>query len=978
MKKTKRHFRIPSERAKQKQSAISLPSYLCAKSEAIAASSADSEAERIQTYVTMRKRFRGATPADSCGIFIDNRWCGGLEDNDSSDVFSAEGIQTLNIVAPAVRVNTATLMGTDMKVEVRALDEDNTQATVAASVAQDLFGILNARDWTSSLKQLISQSIQLEGTGFLYSFPSATRYDSRDVHNAASQPSKEKTKDKTGDIEEKTVYEHICKNCGTDEILHKRNPEYTCPVCGSDNIEIVPKKVTADEAEIYTQTREEETDEALLEDIFEIDELDEEKKDSSEEKEYSSLFTGERSPATETIFVPAYEVRLDERNSIGADLQSAQYFQHRFLVSQARLEAMFPDVDWIEEKKRTKNKAEEAGREAQEGDVDVSTENASISENDMLQWQLALNTHKSPIRQYSGFWGEYGRGFTNAEIANKTSENYIELQITWLTLDELFECGALDADIKLPGCDLEFKKGDILTNRLEHGLCYIVAGGKLLWLADEDFRDHWVKLGWELDGSSAWFKGIEDILPIQDRKNELLTIITRQALRNSTSLLVIDNDMLDKTDFDIGVGAIVTTKESIATTGMPLQQHFTYVPPAPLAADVYNLLGLDDRYFADVTGITPALVGQSDPTEDTFAGQQLKKMSSLGLFTGTLAELAEAKRKWFVQQIQLIKNHCDYDALSNIRSNYGSTWKDSDIDAFFECKLNNLDISIMQGSEIPVSILEKKLATFNLIQSGIFSSQLEIPAEIRAEIINYYSGLDLDFNNYQSDMRIARTRIKVLQGYAKLLHKEIPDVSPDVLAAPETLVAIQAIINTEPRLLIVADVENYDVQRDVYGDAIRVELSKDSPDLFVITLVNAFMDKFKAISRDNTIEHGQEAVATEMAIQQPMMEQQQQMAAQQQAAQAEAAAAQAEQVNADRAVSQEEEAARFYMDELGKENQHERNTELERQKLAMARQLQADRLTQQNREKGHAQAASEGTPSNTPSGQTTGEGGRPK
>jgi hypothetical protein len=133
----------------------------------------DAEAARVQQWVTLIRRWRGATIADQTGFFYKGRW---------RDV-DAEGVYTLNVVKPQVRGNTAAMVQAAIKIQI-APAVDQSPWRVAAQIAQALCDEFERLEWTEARENEIAKLAQLSAGYFL-----RLRYDETKMEKYAVEKS---------------------------------------------------------------------------------------------------------------------------------------------------------------------------------------------------------------------------------------------------------------------------------------------------------------------------------------------------------------------------------------------------------------------------------------------------------------------------------------------------------------------------------------------------------------------------------------------------------------------------------------------------------------------------------------------------------------------------------------------------------------------------------------------------------------------
>lgn len=115
------------------------------------------ERRRIQTYVTLTRRYRG----DLLGFFA--------SDNSGTWIpCNNRGLKRVNVVAPVVRANNKNWMEAGVRLEITASNGDPEKAG-AADLAQSIADQISIRDWNEHFEEMISELAQLSSCYFIYS-----------------------------------------------------------------------------------------------------------------------------------------------------------------------------------------------------------------------------------------------------------------------------------------------------------------------------------------------------------------------------------------------------------------------------------------------------------------------------------------------------------------------------------------------------------------------------------------------------------------------------------------------------------------------------------------------------------------------------------------------------------------------------------------------------------------------------------------
>ena len=290
------------------------------------------EKRRIQTYVTLTRRYRG----DLLGFFA--------SDNSGTWIpCNNRGLKRVNVVAPVVRANNKNWMEAAVKLEVTASNSDPDVAG-AADLAQSIIDMVAKRDWNEHFEEMISELAQLSAAYFIYS-----RF------NKELGPKIKVPRMAQKDITVPGKY--VCQNPECGSVGPRENAEITggCPEggCGAP--------VTL-------------TDPVVMPRMQVPDGYDE-----------------QPGGDTESVLFTSYEMKVDERNAKGGDLSKCRWVRNNYLVYRNELEMIRPWAlldgkggDWTEGLKQAR--ALEI-TSAQTGDGLNSTDGADDLDEDLLDYR---------------------------------------------------------------------------------------------------------------------------------------------------------------------------------------------------------------------------------------------------------------------------------------------------------------------------------------------------------------------------------------------------------------------------------------------------------------------------------------------------------------------------------------------------------------------------------------------------------------
>lgn len=634
----------------------------------------------------------------------------------------------------------------------------------------------------------------------------------------------------------------------------------------------------------------------------------------------------------DTEVVPQCEIRLDESHTQGGEIDKAEWFERHYLEFRGKLEAAYPHIDFGE------------------------PEEWSYP----LKWQQALRTGSQNIE-----WNIRG------DQRNKELDQF-EVREIYLR-PERYKHRIEPTDFELLGPDDEvlfsIKAGEKLIDVAPDGVKFKVVGEHLIGVtskrpdykeeADEydscDFRDEYTMIQFLADADSVWSLGLVELEPVQMDINNLRTIDQQSKEKNAVTNIVYDSLMFDAEDWDFD---LVPTRSGFMRD-RPIRDYFQVAEAPRLDNGVMETTAWLLAEKNNLSGVQPAMVGQSAPGE-TFSAQLQQKQQSQGLLAPSQQSKAQGKVRWMKQQLR-ISQGWPVERFKFIQSKFGKEWKDDDIQAFLECDIDReLDINYVKGTEVSQSLIEQEMKLDNFMQrmtviAGATEGQ-GVPANTWTEIVGKlaeFGGVQIDVNNSEGDRRLAQDRYLYMQelcaeaeemGEALTINvmdemqmAEMRQMAQMTGMPPEPDPLVQAILS-EPQFWV-SPGEVYETHREFYCDHLRALVSEEMPNALLINVVVGML----ARQRVGFIEQGQAQTEDQLAMQAPVMEQQQQMAAQQQeSAQAEQQAAMEQEQAAMEAQRADAEAAQDIASADAEEERAFKRETQERQLSAQAAMKLAD------------------------------------
>lgn len=581
---------------------------------------------------------------------------------------------------------------------------------------------------------------------------------------------------------------------------------------------------------------------------------------------------------TQTTAIPFFEVRIDLRETQGGNIEKAKWFEHHYIASLDELQLEYPE-----------------SAEAIKG------ANTAGNMSYPLQWQQALkHGNIIPSDTSSATWVIEQREvrdifLTPAMYLNVEMTSPFEFSDTKGKTRFSVQAGQTLADAKFEG--KKFDEPQVL--------CFRVVGTTLIDVFPCDFRNEFAYVTFLADPSTFWGLFLTDLSIMQDIVNQMLTLQMYHIKRNAITSIIYNSSAFDPDAFKKD---LIPTADTLPPD-VPIGNTYGIVPALRMSGEPMEMLQAVMAMKSDVTLTTPALMGQAQPNEPYHA-QLLQRQSSLGLLAPASISKASAKVHWAKQQLKLVQAYwTDEDTAEYLKLN--GEWTDDHIQAFLKCDFeNDLLISYAQGSEIPQSQVEREVKLQKMLSDMMALAQAS-PELIKPEMLNevfleltQVSGLDIDFNNTESDLRLAEARYDKILEAVEHAPEEV-EVMPGQampISDPRVAGALAQQLLSQPDLQPMMW-EGHATQVEYYADKLRNECAREAPNFLLIACVNGMI----MLHLQAQVQLGQMQTGMAMEVQAPAMQMQQEQ--QQLAAGAEEDAAAEEKAMAQAAGAEEHQRA---------------------------------------------------------------------
>lgn len=731
---------------------------------------------------TLRKRFRDLNDNDRCSVFSQKTgsWITTLD---------TQNIYSFNIVQPMIRTNASVMQNANVKINIASRFPKDTQSQMATEIANAVIEQKNRLQWTDRLEEFIALEQQLGPGVFIRTF-----------HNPHLQRKHSIPLWKS--VEMEMPGNAICGDCGQETSITGEVEEIAeCASCGGVAVvETAPQIGTIDVP-----------------------------------SGLSEFTTG----STDTVAIPFFEIRIDDENTQGGNVDRAKWMQHHYLASLDELQLEYSES------------AEEI-------------EGAATEWSYSLRWQQVLRRNRIVPADMS----------TETVIAQREVKDIFLTPTMYLNhpLSEDFVLKNKEGKIRF-----KVKKDQTIDQGIFEGepfdeppvLCFRMVGTALIDVFPCDFREEFSYITFLNNSSSFWGSFLYPIVSLQDIVNYVLTLQFYHIRRNAITSIVYNRNSFDPEAFSED---LIPTKDSIPPD-LPINTQFGVIPALQMSGEPMQMFEVLQGLKSDVTLTTPALMGQAQPNEPYHA-QLLQKQSSLGLLAPAEISKAGAKVKWAKQQLRCAQKYwTDEDTEELLKLN--PEWTEDTIKAFRNCKFDNdLIIEFVEGSEIPQSLIERQMTMQNLLQQLMMMGQVApefVRPELLTEIITSLtktSGIDIDIGNNESNLRLAESRYDHL---VALLQGTPPTDDMEMI----TMIAQQI---TSLPIFTPLPYESFDVLIKFFSNKARNEAARENPNYLILACLNSLIK----LEQQAKVEHAQEQSQMAMAAQAPMMQAQQQMMQQQQ------------------------------------------------------------------------------------------------
>ena len=531
-----------------------------------------------------------------------------------------------------------------------------------------------------------------------------------------------------------------------------------------------------------------------------------------------SAFTDKPAGKPEMIVVSGLQMSVDDRNGVPADIASANWCEWRQLVPKAELKRLY-------------------GYEP-EGSPDWSYQT-------MLQ--QGFKYHRN---------GEYSP-------TSEFDKKFYELRTIWLDPVE-YEDYVAPKSCKIH--DKEIKKGDKFIELYPKGLVMGVVGTTIVFIDAEDKNRHVKSALWLAQGESFYGIGMSAGVGIQQKINQLETIIMEGEARSIKGSLLYDPTAVDGKHLE-GANVNIPLRPDFSMQGRNFNEVLHELTVEGLSATSAAYLQSQSDTMQRVMGVPDVSLGIGDENSQTASGQQLIAANALGILVPAKKSEGMLKEGWLRDQLELIREFYPPQAIQRFGQKYGEEWMPEEIDAFLNADLDEaISIDVVDGSEIPETRRGKQEKLRADIANGFIQPSPRVMAQLAFE--SGYGGLDV--LNYDSNHEIAKKRFNFL--FETIVESQ-PDIG-DAFAFYESLTMnpdgtpitdemgntipnpVVSQILTAPEMQIHKYAEDQQLQYDFWGEKGRQVIAgsaSDSMSRFQAAVCEAMMTAHKQQAFNNQV-----------------------------------------------------------------------------------------------------------------------------
>jgi hypothetical protein len=174
-------------------------------------------------------------------------------------------------------------------------------------------------------------------------------------------------------------------------------------------------------------------------------------------------------------------------------------------------------------------------------------------------------------------------------------------------------------------------------------------GDTLLEAVPDTIEDHWTHYVYTPVPGRIWGDGNDDLIPGQLKLDETDRLIQRNQGYNSAPLLVINSQMIDKTEILNDPSTIIESRSG----GRPISDNFAQIKSSPLSQETWQWREAQKFDMSFHSRFSPSQAGQHQPGVNTFGGQESMAAKSEDALFQNLMLWKSSDENWARQVLKL-------------------------------------------------------------------------------------------------------------------------------------------------------------------------------------------------------------------------------------------------------------------------------------------------------------------------------------
>ena len=188
-----------------------------------------------------------------------------------------------------------------------------------------------------------------------------------------------------------------------------------------------------------------------------------------------------------------------------------------------------------------------------------------------------------------------------------------------------------------------------LIKKFPDGLYIAKTGDTLLEARNECIEDHWTHYIYTPVPGRIWGDGDDDVIPPQLKLDETDRLIMRSQGYNSSPMLVIDSQRIDKNEIINDPSTIIECKPA----GRPISEAFSEIKAMPLSEETWQWRAAQMTDMAFHARFSPSSAGQHQPGVNTYGGQESMAAKSDNSLLPNMMLWKTADEMWARQVLKL-------------------------------------------------------------------------------------------------------------------------------------------------------------------------------------------------------------------------------------------------------------------------------------------------------------------------------------